>query len=212
MSLYEDLGVAVDADAATIKSAYRSKAQKLHPDKGGAKADFHKIHHAYYVLSDEALRKRYDETGSDAPLPGKRKAALDAIAALLLSCVDSEEIDIKTTDILAAARSRVAAIKLNVLEHKNVTHLMIAKREEAIRRVKGPESGENILVSILDADIANHRRSVEMLDLQIAVHDEILAILEDYEYMPDIVQMRIYLDSGPGWSTTGTSFFRTGGV
>jgi molecular chaperone DnaJ len=62
---YAALGVAKDADASTIKKAYRKLAVKLHPDKnpGDAKAEarFKEVSEAYDVLSDAAKRKEYDE-------------------------------------------------------------------------------------------------------------------------------------------------------
>jgi molecular chaperone DnaJ len=62
---YRALGVAKDADANTIKKAYRKLARELHPDKnpGDAKAEarFKEVSEAYDVLSDPAKRKEYDE-------------------------------------------------------------------------------------------------------------------------------------------------------
>lgn len=65
---YELLGVARDADDATIKSAYRKLALKYHPDRnqGDASAEerFKEINEAYAVLSDGEKRARYDRYGS----------------------------------------------------------------------------------------------------------------------------------------------------
>jgi molecular chaperone DnaJ len=62
---YKALGVAKDADAATIKKAYRKLARELHPDKnpGNAQAEarFKEVSEAYDVLSDANKRKEYDE-------------------------------------------------------------------------------------------------------------------------------------------------------
>lgn len=64
---YETLGVARDADAATIKSAFRKLAMKLHPDQNpGCKVSedkFKEIGEAYSVLSDPEKRARYDRFG-----------------------------------------------------------------------------------------------------------------------------------------------------
>lgn len=58
---YAALGVAKDADAATIKKAYRKLARTHHPDSnGGADARFKEIGEAYSVLSDPEQRKQYD--------------------------------------------------------------------------------------------------------------------------------------------------------
>lgn len=64
---YEILGVARDADAATIKSAFRKLAMKLHPDQNpGCKVSedkFKEIGEAYSVLSDPEKRAQYDRFG-----------------------------------------------------------------------------------------------------------------------------------------------------
>ena len=61
---YQTLGVAKDADAATIKKAYRKLARKWHPDQnpGDAQAEgkFKDIAEAYTVLSDAEQRQKYD--------------------------------------------------------------------------------------------------------------------------------------------------------
>ena len=64
---YEVLGVNKNADAATIKKAYRKLAKKYHPDsnEGNASAaeHFKEVNEAYDVLSDEKKRKLYDQFG-----------------------------------------------------------------------------------------------------------------------------------------------------
>lgn len=64
---YEILGVARDADEATIKRAYRSLAMKYHPDRNpGDKQAIEKmkeINEAYAVLTDPEKRRLYDAFG-----------------------------------------------------------------------------------------------------------------------------------------------------
>ncbi|KAI0368394.1 hypothetical protein BV20DRAFT_969210 [Pilatotrama ljubarskyi] len=57
---YKVLGVARDADAKTIKKAYRKAVLTAHPDKGGSEAKMAAVNEAYEVLSDPELRQRYD--------------------------------------------------------------------------------------------------------------------------------------------------------
>ncbi len=62
---YAVLGVAKDADAATIKKAYRKLARTMHPDHNpgdaAAEARFKEVGEAYAVLSDAEQRQQYDQ-------------------------------------------------------------------------------------------------------------------------------------------------------
>jgi molecular chaperone DnaJ len=64
---YEVLGVAKNANADEIKSAYRKKAIQYHPDKnpGNKEAEekFKEAAEAYDVLSNQEKRQRYDQFG-----------------------------------------------------------------------------------------------------------------------------------------------------
>ena len=64
---YEVLGVAKDASADQIKSAYRKLAMKYHPDRNPgnpeAKEKFQEASEAYEVLSNPEKRQRYDQFG-----------------------------------------------------------------------------------------------------------------------------------------------------
>ena len=64
---YEILGINKNADAATIKKAYRKLAKKYHPDtnQGNKEAEicFKEVNEAYDVLSDPEKKKVYDRFG-----------------------------------------------------------------------------------------------------------------------------------------------------
>jgi len=67
---YEVLGVDRNADADTIKKAYRKLAKKYHPDMNPgdkeAEAKFKEASEAYAVLSDPDKRAKYDQFGHAA--------------------------------------------------------------------------------------------------------------------------------------------------
>ncbi len=66
---YEVLGVSKDADAPTIKRAYRKLAKTYHPDvnkEADAEEKFKEVQEAYDVLSDDNKRAAYDRYGHAA--------------------------------------------------------------------------------------------------------------------------------------------------
>jgi curved DNA-binding protein CbpA len=68
MDPYLTLGVPRDADAATIKRAWRKAAQMAHPDRhGGDTTQMTCVNVARDILTDPARRKRYDLGGEDVP-------------------------------------------------------------------------------------------------------------------------------------------------
>lgn len=77
-NLYQVLGVAEDADAQTIKNAFRKLAKKYHPDVNGGNAEaekrFKEVNEAYGILSDEAKKKEYDANLHKSPFGDKAGA------------------------------------------------------------------------------------------------------------------------------------------
>ncbi|KAJ7694076.1 hypothetical protein B0H17DRAFT_1057696 [Mycena rosella] len=60
---YDLLEVPPTASEADLKKAYRKKALRLHPDKGGDPDQFKEVTHAYEILSDPDKRAVYDARG-----------------------------------------------------------------------------------------------------------------------------------------------------
>lgn len=68
---YEVLGVPKDADADTIKSAFRRQAMQNHPDRNpgdpAAEERFKQVSEAYALLRDPEAKARYDRYGAGDP-------------------------------------------------------------------------------------------------------------------------------------------------
>jgi curved DNA-binding protein len=81
---YEVLGVPSNASEADIKKAFRTLANKYHPDvakdKRAAEEKFREINEANEVLSDPVKRRKYDELGANWNHP-EREAARQQEAA-----------------------------------------------------------------------------------------------------------------------------------
>ena len=74
MNYYLVLGVARDADADTIRSAFRALVRRYHPDagEGSSPQKFREIVEAYETLADPVRRQRYDEATDLGRRPVRR--------------------------------------------------------------------------------------------------------------------------------------------
>ena len=74
MNYYVLLGVPQDADADTIRSAFRVLARRYHPDAGeGSSAErFREVLTAYETLNDPTRRGDYDRVLKERPGPSRR--------------------------------------------------------------------------------------------------------------------------------------------
>ena len=64
VDLYDLLGVERDCKDKELGKAYKKKALRMHPDKGGDPEKFKQMKWAYDVLKDPSKRRVYDSYGS----------------------------------------------------------------------------------------------------------------------------------------------------
>ena len=87
---YAILGLALDADAAAIKAAFRRRAMELHPDRNeaaNATEQFQLLNEAYGVLSDPATRAQYDTMSIESgPKTTSSSAKEEAPEPIVCSC------------------------------------------------------------------------------------------------------------------------------
>jgi curved DNA-binding protein CbpA len=208
MTLYDDLGVPKTADTPTIKKAYRRKAQKAHPDKGGDKAKFYAIQRAYDVLGDEMRRKKYDETGDESDPQPVELQAMGILASLLLQLV--EKIDVEHQNLIDIARQEIANNISNIKREVNNVKESIKKREKAIKRISTKDE-KNIVRQILQNNIADHNRHLYDMQNQIETLQACEVLLNGYSYKadpsmqrgPSISSMSIFeaMSRQAGWQT-----------
>ena len=197
MSLYDDLGVAPDADHATIKAAYRSRAQRAHPDKPtGSDKEFQAIQIAYSVLSDDAKRKRYDRTGR-SDQPDMLQQAMNAIGGMFLAMVDNG--DIEHDDMVAAMKVDIAGKIAGFRDAIVKAQSAIKKQERVLKRIKHTGKGKNILAEAIRVRIGNLERGIAADAENIVFAELVATMLEEYGYEVDEMPMR-------AWPTGGNYF------
>lgn len=181
-NLYEDLGVASGATKDAIKKAYRRKAQKSHPDKGGNQEEFQMVKHAYEILSDDARRARYDECGDESAPQEMESQAMTSIAALVMQCIDKS--DVKYEDIIAKVRRMIDGNITEMKKTKIQITARITKLEGFSKRLK-TSADENKIAAFALHESQQMKGMLQNADDQISVLNEMLDILKSYEYRVD---------------------------
>ena len=94
MKHYDTLGVGQDVSQGEIRQAFWKKAKDCHPDhhpdNPSKEAAFKEISVAYAVLSNPTARKRYDQTGEEAPQPDNEVVRVYSIITQTLQQIRAE--------------------------------------------------------------------------------------------------------------------------
>jgi len=202
MSLYSTLGVAQDASPAAIKAAFRSLAQKNHPDKGGDHATMQAIQAAYDVLSDVDRRARYDETGETTEGPTTRDLAITQLADMtdnLFQFLTQSNKSVEWVDILLQMRGK---LNETLTKGANIQHAVtkaITMRTKALKRLSWKEAGAtDIMQMILDGQISNLHQQMVKNEQALDVTRMALDLLSDYTYEVDSPPMSEIFGIHPG--------------
>lgn len=194
--LYEILGIAKDATPKEIKRAYKDKAKRHHPDKGGDEEVFKKIQQAYDVLSDPLSRKMYDTTGE------VKKIDFDqGMKNLFDNYIIPELVKIEKTSF-----ERVNIIKMiDALIQDKITELetAITNNEEVKRRLelvlfrkrkKNTES-EDILQKFFEPHIKHAETNIIVLETERDFVEKVRDIMSEYDYnMAEYMASKILID------------------
>ena len=122
---YELLGVSRDADADSLKRAYRQQARKYHPDvnkDAGAEEKFKEIGKAYEVLSDSQKRARYDQFGeaglggaAGMPDMGDMGGFADLFETFLMALVAPAPLEVLAHKDVDLSREMIYAMTLRLI-------------------------------------------------------------------------------------------------
>ena len=194
-TLYEDLGVSKEASKEEIRKAYKSKANKCHPDKkGGCTESFKSLVKAYTILHDPKLRDQYDRTGNPDVKSGE-SLVMSTLATIFLALINQE-----------AKGDLIQMAKVSIL--KNTEHLKDkrcdlvkekAKIENKLGRITTSKPF-NLFDNLLNDKIKEVSASLDQMKEAVNCNDLMLDILVTYrDEKPDIEKPVQYTTSAQGW-------------
>ncbi len=193
-TLYEVLGVAKTATKAAITKEYRRMAKAAHPDVGGSVEAFTAISNAYRILTDDAARAKYDETGTIDDASRLQDVRLSK--ALSLIGMTFEQI-VSNTNILeinlpAQIISNIKAAATRVAEAKAKLTREITVTEKALKRLaRTKHTKQDYLATLLQNRIDKLRVPLAQAEEDEQATKLALDLLDQgYTYTPDPAPMR----------------------
>lgn len=177
MNHYDTLGVPHDADADTIKKAYRRKAKEHHSDReGGDDGTMAEINVAYQVLSDPEKRAKYDMGQGDDVDPLERHAldCLTQFFAHYLEEGDDENPLVFIRNTMMKAKPMEQA-RIDVLKRR------IISIEKKCAKVRRKNAGLNLVEALSKQLLIHCRQQITEREYEIKTADAVLRLLDDYE-------------------------------
>jgi len=180
-NLYDTLGIDEDADPDEIKKAYKSKAQKHHPDKnGGDDSQFKQIAKAFDILSDKQRRKQYDECGTTENNGSIEAQAVSNLNSLFVDVL--EHPDIFHADIIKmindVIKQKIAECKIGIRSAEK----KIRRLKKINKKIKHKKKGRDLFKTVIKNEINNCNRKINSYKNTEAVSSVMMEMLSHYEF------------------------------
>jgi len=177
---YSTIGVGKDADEDEIRKAYKSQAQKHHPDKeGGDESKFKELQHAYDVLSDSDRRHRYDN-GEDV---SKRPYTLEEKATSCMMQLFAQQLETTndSLDMVLAAKTGIEVRISDLQQRVQQANQYIEKMHHLQKRMHYKGDGRDMFQSLTEQRIDKCHESIEKLMEEGKVLTRALVLVNEYE-------------------------------
>lgn len=185
-SLYEILGVARDAAAVEIRKAYLLKARDLHPDcPSGSTEAFQELQHAYSILSDERLRRAYDQKGDESgPSDEERleQMAHQMMNGFMAMVLQDPGLDPENSDVLGLMLDSVRRKLHNGERKMSAIRSSRSKAGRVYKRMKPKQIGRNIAREAILAQIQSFSGLIERGDQELMALRLMLKMLKENTY------------------------------
>ena len=181
-SLYDILGVASGATPEDVRAAYRAKAMKAHPDRGGTTDEFQCLTKAYTILSDSDRRAQYDKDGSTGEAPDPEAKVHHDLLMIALSILD--QINPSNSDLVQIMKDQILLQMANHHRAASVCDTRIKSRMEAVKRLSYSDN-DRFLMEAIEADILSHQESKKRIEAGVAHGHKLLDALSKYGYTVD---------------------------
>lgn len=173
---YETLGVARDASQEDVTTAFRRKAAREHPDKGGDADRMAEINRAYETLGDVDKRAEYDATGATDGADSLEREARDRLVSLFQAALDTE-----MDDPMSVCQTGLGNARSEIEKRITATTRAVMRLRKQRDRVRRKGEGANLFQSLVDEKIKQADAQLAQLERGRAVFARVGEMLEAYE-------------------------------
>jgi curved DNA-binding protein CbpA len=184
VDLYEVIGVKKTATSNEIKSAYRLKVKKLHPDvDGGDEEAFKTLSMAYEVLMDEELRTLYDNTGET-----EKVDCSERIMSFIQSNVVNNIINAKgfiKVDLIQRINDTIDSNEAQFILSIETSKNKIEKVQFVYDRIKLKEGEdvEDLFHEMLGEKLSDLQSEIKFAHLELVFIESLRTFINRYEYL-----------------------------
>lgn len=186
---YEELGLPSDASEEDIKNAYRNKAKKHHPDKGGSKSKFALISAAYDILKDSKKRSYYDNYGAEKPsYTANEQLAVSIFNQLVEGILDVDADVILYKDIISEMNNFVE-VKKNMVEQLRSRSKVSLNNINKIKKIfkkrlkhKKKKAKTNLFIAVVDARIKKYEAHIQQMNNEEEIYKIVSDMINDFNF------------------------------
>jgi curved DNA-binding protein CbpA len=192
---YKVLGVPRDADAPTVRKAYRRKAKATHPDAGGDREAFQQAARAVAILDDPAKRERYDRTGSteDDPIQSPYHDALAIIMPIIANGVHAwaanpdRTQDLETRPVMADLMGVLAKMRSEQLAEVDKAQRGIDKLRKLAKRTRRKDGTTSPIALAMEGEARRIETILEPMRRKMAGINAAIELVKEHKFDPETV-------------------------
>ena len=203
---YRILGVRKSAGHKKIMAAFRQRSKETHPDVGGSANAFMLVRKAYFILSDEKRRRRFDKDGvvDDISVLTLASQVAGRIGQLFVVLLREKGVFRKDIDIISSMKKNIE-IQVGDLKKKRSGGKELRRNLEGLGGRISRADGANLFRSVIDNEIEEIDEKLQGIDRELVVLEAVQNELEHYDCLTEMVRQVTVLSMSATTSTTSTA-------
>lgn len=176
-TLYDTLDLNSDASPDQIQKAYKDKAKKLHPDKGGSDKEMAEVNHAYLILKDPIKRERYDKTGEETEVPFDKKFE-NFCNNIFMKLIEQEDVDY--SDLIGLFKKQCDLHRRKLVNVKSELNSGLNKLDKVLKRLSGGKDGR--IAKVVEGNINGLKMEIKKVEDEIDFMKAAEEIISSHTY------------------------------